>query len=123
LFKRQQILGALFAATACGLQNAMATTYSGAVVRSSHLTGMFTDLGIGLGHVLRGMQVSSRRLMLSSIVISGFFSGGIIGAFLFRYLSYDALAVPAILTGTTGISYTVYRHWLIHRRQDDLNNS
>jgi uncharacterized membrane protein YoaK (UPF0700 family) len=43
LFERHQIWGALAAAMACGLQNAMATTFSGAVVRTTHLSGMFTD--------------------------------------------------------------------------------
>jgi uncharacterized membrane protein YoaK (UPF0700 family) len=53
LFRRQDVAGAWLAAMACGVQNAMATTYSGAVVRTTHLSGMFTDLGIGLGHALR----------------------------------------------------------------------
>ena len=52
LFKQGHLAGALLAAMACGLQNAMATTYSGAVIRTSHLSGMFTDLGIGLGQSL-----------------------------------------------------------------------
>lgn len=111
LFKRQQIAGALLAATACGLQNAMATTYSGAVVRTSHLSGMFTDLGIGVGHFLRGMALPKRRLALSALIISTFFSGSVIGAWLFRHLGYDALAVPAGLTGLVGIGYAGFRHW------------
>ena len=45
--------GTYMALLACGLQNAMVTTYSGAVIRTTHLTGMFTDLGIFLGHMLR----------------------------------------------------------------------
>ena len=111
LFKQQQIAGALLAAMACGLQNAMATTFSGSVVRTSHLSGMFTDLGIGLGHFVRGMALPTRRLALSALIISSFFTGSVIGAWLFRHLGYDALAVPATLTGLTGISYAAFRHW------------
>ena len=110
LFRHEQIWGALAAAMACGLQNAMATTYSGAVVRTSHLSGMFTDLGIGLGHALRGMPLQPRRLMLSGFIIGGFFAGGLIGALLFVRIGYDALYVPAALTGFTGMGYAVYRH-------------
>eukprot|EP00953_Heterococcus_sp_UTEX-ZZ885_P001292 1208-Heterococcus_DN1.PRE.1 len=40
-------------AMACGMQNAMTTRYSGAVVRTTHLTGMFTDMGLLIGHMLR----------------------------------------------------------------------
>ena len=79
LFERQQIAGALMAAMACGLQNAMATTYSGAVVRTTHLSGMFTDLGIGLGHALRGLPLQKRRLLLCGLIISCFLAGGIAG--------------------------------------------
>jgi uncharacterized membrane protein YoaK (UPF0700 family) len=111
LFKQQQIAGALLAAMACGLQNAMATTFSGSVVRTTHLSGMFTDLGIGLGHFVRGMALPTRRLALSALIISSFFTGSVIGAWLFGHLGYDALAVPATLTGLTGISYAALRHW------------
>ncbi len=117
LLKQQMIWGALLAAMACGLQNAMVTTYSGAVVRTTHLSGMFTDLGIGLGHLLRGMPLQKRRLMLSGFIISGFLGGSILGAWLFRHLRYDALLVPAALTGVVGISYMAYRHW--HREPSD----
>ncbi|RZA32274.1 MAG: DUF1275 domain-containing protein [Lysobacteraceae bacterium] len=116
LFKQQQIWGALLAAMACGLQNAMVTTYSGAVVRTTHLSGMFTDLGIGLGHLLRGMPLQRRRLMLSGFIISGFLGGSVLGAWLFRLLRYDALLAPAALTGAVGLGYTLYRHW--HRPND-----
>ena len=110
LFRNHQIWGALAAAMACGLQNAMATTYSGAVVRTSHLSGMFTDLGIGLGHALRGMPLQPRRLMLSGLIITGFFAGGLVGASLFVRIGYTALYVPAALTGVTGMGYVIYRH-------------
>ncbi|HJW47164.1 MAG TPA: YoaK family protein [Lysobacter sp.] len=110
LFK-QQIAGALLAAMACGLQNAMATTYSGAVVRTTHLSGMFTDLGIGFGHALRGMPLQRRRLMLCSLIITCFLSGGVAGAVLFARVGYNALLLPAALTGLIGAGYFVYRQW------------
>ncbi len=111
LFEQQQIWGALAAAMACGLQNAMATTFSGAVVRTTHLSGMFTDLGIGLGHLLRGLPLQMRRLTLSGLIISGFLGGGIVGAWLFMHFRYDALLAPALLTGLTGIVYVLYQQW------------
>ena len=109
LFQHRHWLGPLFAAAACGLQNAMATTYSGAVVRTSHLSGMFTDLGIMLGHALRGMPVAGKRLGLCALVITLFFAGGIAGAWMFSVAGYDALYLPAALAGDTGIAYVLYR--------------
>ncbi|ALN91505.1 MULTISPECIES: YoaK family protein [Lysobacter] len=111
LFRYQPWLGAVMAAMACGLQNAMATTFSGALVRTTHLTGMFTDLGIGLGHALRRMPLPRRRLMLSALIVCCFLAGSAVGAFLFLRIGYAALYVPATLTGLVGVSYAIYRHW------------
>ena len=108
-FQHQHAMGPLCAAVACGLQNAMATTYSGAVVRTSHLSGMFTDLGIMLGHALRGMPIARRRLGLCVLVILLFFAGGVSGAWLFGIVGYAALYLPAALTGVTGLTYAAYR--------------
>ncbi len=108
-FQHQHVLGPLCAAMACGLQNAMATTYSGAVVRTSHLSGMFTDLGIMLGHALRGMPLATRRLGICVLVIVFFFAGGISGTWLFGIAGYAALYFPAALTGITGLTYVAYR--------------
>jgi len=110
LFRRQDVAGAWLAAMACGVQNAMATTYSGAVVRTTHLSGMFTDLGIGLGHALRGVPLQRRRLALCGLIIASFFAGGVLGAFAFFRWHTDALLVPAMLTGVVGLGYVAYRH-------------
>jgi len=116
LFARGLLSGALLAAMACGLQNAMATTYSGAVVRTSHLSGMFTDLGIGLGHALRGLPLQKRRLLLCTIIIAGFCVGAVIGAWLFARIAYAALAVPASVTGGIGLAHAIHRHLVRQRR-------
>lgn len=110
LFEAGHFAGPVLAAVAIGLQNAMATTYSGAVVRTSHVSGMFTDLGITLGHALRGLPVAKRRLWLCLLIISAFLAGGIVGALLFAAVDYRALYLPALLTGLTGLSYTIWKH-------------
>ena len=115
LFMQGRLAGPLLAAMACGLQNAMATTYSGAVIRTSHLSGMFTDLGIGLGHALRGMPLQKRRLLLCGLIISGFFTGAVLGALLFVRFGYAALAVPATITGSIGLGYAAHRQLQLRR--------
>lgn len=115
LFEQGSFLGPLLAAVAIGLQNAMATTYSGAIIRTSHVSGMFTDLGIALGHAIRGLPVDRRRLSLCLVITSSFLAGGIIGALLYGQWQYKALCLPALLTGTTGIIYGVYHHRQISR--------
>lgn len=111
LFRQQHLAGPMLAAIACGLQNAMATTYSGALIRTSHVSGMFTDLGIMLGHALRGLPLGRRRLALCTLVIAFFFGGGLLGAWLFMHLGYATLYLPALMTGGTGLAYFAYRQF------------
>ena len=109
LLQHQSAYGMYAAACACGLQNAMVSTYSGAVVRTTHVSGMFTDLGIFLGHALRRLPVDSRRLKLCFLVISGFLCGGIAGTFAFNTFGYSALLFPASLTAAVSIAYGLFR--------------
>ena len=115
LFSRHHIAGAWLAAAACGIQNALATTFSGAIVRTTHLTGMFTDLGIGFGHLLRGLPLALRRMGLSALIITGFLAGSLAGAVLFAAWGYAALDVPAALTGMAGAGYTALASLRRHR--------
>ena len=109
LFEGGRLAGPLLAAAAIGLQNAIATTYSGALVRTSHVSGMFTDLGVSIGHAMRGLPVARRRLWLCLLVIAAFLAGGVLGAWLFDAAGYRALYLPAALTGATGLGYAAYR--------------
>jgi len=111
LLDRGSLMGVYAASCACGLQNAMVSTYSGAVIRTTHISGMFTDLGIFLGHTLRGLPVDERRLRLCWLIISAFFCGGIVGAFAFHWLGYAALFIPGGLTASAAISYGMYQVW------------
>lgn len=107
LLRHGQMLGIDMAALACGLQNAMVSTYSGAIVRTTHLTGIFTDLGILIGHRLRGLPADGRRVRLFVLIIGGFACGGLIGTAGFRWFGVNTLLVPATLTGSAATAYAV----------------
>ena len=94
-----------------GLQNAVVTKLSRSVIRTTHLTGTVTDLGIELGRLLYpnhdpAYQVHAsgdRMLTLSGLLLS-YLVGGIAGAFGFKFLGYVstvplavALAVLAVV--------------------------
>jgi len=115
LLRRHNVFGLYAAACACGLQNAMASTYSGAVVRTTHLSGMFTDLGIYFGHLLRGLPVDQRRVRLCFAVIGGFMVGGVVGTLCFRLVDYAALLLPAFLCIALSLAYWIYRHGSVSR--------
>ncbi|WP_407430083.1 YoaK family protein [Arcticibacter sp.] len=87
---------------AMGLQNALVTTVSKSVVRTTHLTGLFTDLGIELSQLLFYKGVAERKklhkaIFLKGAIISCFFSGGLIGGFTFLIIGQTALFIPVIL--------------------------
>ena len=113
LMRRQLEAGSYLASAACGLQNAMASTYGGAVLRTTHVTGIVTDLGSAVGHALRGLEVDWLRMRLYLVVLGGFASGGLLGAVLFHHAGTDALFYPATLTLIVALGYTGYAH---HRR-------
>ncbi|MFC5741138.1 YoaK family protein [Dyella tabacisoli] len=102
--------GLYLASIACGLQNAMASTYSGATFRTTHLSGMFTDLGIYIGQRLRGLAVDALRIQVCVVVTGGFLAGATAGSLIFRVLQERTLLIPAVLTGASGLIYAIYRH-------------
>ena len=110
LMRRHHDAGSYFASAAAGLQNAMATTYSGAILRTTHVTGIVTDIGSAVGHALRGLEIDRPRLRLYLLVFAGFLAGGVVGAALFGSSGTDALFYPAGLTLVVALAYTAYAH-------------
>lgn len=106
-FHQGSVLGEYFASMAAGMQNAMASTYSGAIIRTTHLTGVLTDLGVLIGHILHRIPVDSRRLKLFLTLISAFVIGGIGGAYLYSHFSALAMLLPACLIGLSAAIYFV----------------
>lgn len=96
--------GDYLAAMACGLQNALATTYSGAVIRTTHITGILTDVGIAIGHWARRHAVDWRRVRLYLVLLAGFTVGGVLGALSFQRWRYDTLLIPAALVAVGAVA-------------------
>jgi uncharacterized membrane protein YoaK (UPF0700 family) len=91
--------GLLFA---MGIQNALVTKISQSTVRTTHLTGLFTDLGIELSQLLFYKKPEERKALKTSIylrlsIISFFFLGCFIGGFIFSHLALKTLFVAATI--------------------------
>ena len=102
------LIGHFFASAACGLQNAMTSTYSGAIVRTTHVSGLFTDLGISLGLWFRGHKTDTRKIILYFTLISGFIIGGVGGSLAFVEFTFSAMLIPCMLTASIALSYWLY---------------
>ena len=102
-----------------GLQNAIVTRVSNARIRTTHVTGMVTDIGIELGQLLDrrlsprddGVADADRRkLSLHIPTVAGFLLGGVVGVIGYRMIGslllpvagcvLIAIAVPAIARRT-----------------------
>lgn len=87
---------------AMGLQNSLVTKISGAMVRTTHLTGLFTDLGIELSQLFFYKEIKHRVLLVSTIklrlrIILFFFLGGILGGVFYSKYEFNILILPAII--------------------------
>jgi len=88
-----------------GLQNAVITTISRAEIRTTHITGLVTDLGIELGKLLyinrltRDTLVVANRtkLHLHIKLISSFFVGGLLGALGFKTFGFITTVPLSVL--------------------------
>ena len=109
--------GLLWACAAMGLQNAMISHYKGTIIRTTHLSGVLTDLGLALGYKLRGLSVSNRRVLLHLLILFGFFIGGIIAAIAAPVLQFNAFLIPAALSITLSLIY-----WIIYFRYQKIHS-
>ena len=98
-----------------GLQNAVVTRISNARVRTTHVTGMVTDIGIELGNLLdlalldrasrrRGpgghdgeAEYNADKLLLHGITVLSFLAGGVFGVLAYRKLGALFLFGAAML--------------------------
>ncbi|NNG24690.1 YoaK family protein [Telluria aromaticivorans] len=115
LEKRELVDASLGVITLCftmGLQNALITKISRAEIRTTHLTGLTTDLGIEIGKLLYWNQhrpsdgrvpvrANWKKLRIHATLIASFLGGGIAGALGFSYAGFIstvplALALAAI---------------------------
>jgi len=78
-----------------GLQNAIITKISGARIRTTHVTGISTDIGIEIGRYLYSCFAKSNinifqaeRLALHLMLLFSFLIGGIFGAFSFKNFGF-----------------------------------
>ncbi len=104
-----QLGAASLAAMAAGLQNAMASTYMGLIVRTTHMTGIATDLGFLLGARLRGRRVQPWRFGLLVLLLAGFLAGVMLGAPMAVRFGADALWPAAAMVGAAGGGYYLWR--------------
>lgn len=109
---------------AMGLQNSYVTKLSNTIVRTTHLTGLFTDLGIEISQLLfpknhphQDRIKSHIRLRIS--IISFFFIGGLFGGFMYSRLDWklNSLLVAAGILVASLFYDDVRFRWIKQKRK------
>jgi uncharacterized membrane protein YoaK (UPF0700 family) len=88
-----------------GLQNAVITKVSHAEIRTTHVTGLLTDLGIELGKLFyfnrlpvnQKVVANRTKLRIHALLVGSFFAGAVIGAYGFKTYGYVATVPLAIV--------------------------
>ncbi|UOK42873.1 MULTISPECIES: YoaK family protein [Flavobacterium] len=105
-----------------GLQNALVTKISQSTVRTTHLTGLFTDLGIETSQYFfyrnhpNTVNLKKNIFLKLSIVVF-FFAGCITGAVLFYQIGTRALLIAAILLTITLTMDNLILYYIFARRK------
>jgi len=91
-----------------GLQNAIVTKVSRAEIRTTHMTGVITDIGLELGRLAywnRRPEANARhfvradreKLAIHATMLALFFAGGVVGAWMFKRVGFSATVPFAML--------------------------
>lgn len=111
-----------------GLQNSFVTKLSNAVVRTTHLTGLFTDLGIDLSHLFFPHTGRQRRKLKENIklrvyIISFFFGGGLFGGFCYSRADFklNTLIIAALIL-LVSLLYDDMRYRIILEKRHKKSN-
>ncbi|MEH6306317.1 YoaK family protein [Olivibacter sp. CPCC 100613] len=105
-----------------GLQNALVTTVSQSVVRTTHLTGLFTDMGIELSQLFFFRRHDDRKKLGRSIklriaIIFFFFLGSTLGGFMYQLLIMKTtLIASAVLILALLYDNLLFRIYLFKRK-------
>ncbi|MGL5016935.1 MAG: YoaK family protein [Luteolibacter sp.] len=108
-FATLPVLSICLASFACGFQNALATHYRGMILRTTHITGLLTDLGTNLGMKLKGHQIAIWKLMVPTCLVLSFFCGAVFGSVLVIFTIGPALLILAALYLAGGIGWSVFK--------------
>lgn len=112
-----------------GLQNAIITKVSGAEIRTTHVTGLSTDLGIELGKSFYynrrdvpnlAVRANRGKLAVHALLVIYFFVGGVAGALGFKHIGYAStipLVASLVLLAMGPILTDLRVRWKAYRRR------
>lgn len=100
---------------AMGLQNGLTASISNFSVKTTHLTGITTDIGILFSMFtqkqFRNNEDLNKRAKLLISIVSSYFSGAVLSGFIYLYLSFKIFYVISFVLGIV-IFYDLYKIYM-----------
>jgi len=131
------ILGAHLLALGCGLQNGLCSSWSGNVIRTTHMTGTGTDLGLAAGRILsrfltKRLSVSNfapedweehtvdrNKVLLMSLLLAGFIGGAYAGTIMYNVCGLFTLLMPSCLYCGLAVVHALF----VRSQKESINKS
>lgn len=107
--RSQPLAAVALAGLACGMQNALATHYRGLVLRTTHVTGLLTDLGTHLGMRLRGHAIGAWKLWIPALLVLSFMLGSALGGLLVYHWQAPFLLILGPIYLASGCAWSAAR--------------
>ncbi|MGL5376684.1 MAG: YoaK family protein [Cetobacterium sp.] len=109
LYLGDKLIFVFILACTLGLQNGLFIRYKGMVIRTTHMTGTVTDLGVVVGHYLRGEKDTGWKIKYYSINILSFITGGLLIGFGLKEVGRDVLNYMSVGYILSGVYYFLLR--------------
>jgi len=104
--------GACCITYAMGVQNGISSSFQPMVIRSTHITGTVVDIGLTIGQIARTQSLANLwKLRIHVPMYAVFWSGALLGAFVYNRHLHHALFVPCTIAGAYALvtfAYVVY---------------
>jgi len=114
------LLGAHLLALGCGLQNGLCSSWSGNVIRTTHMTGTGTDMGLAMGRIITRFlskrsnfapedweehTADRNKVILMVLLLSGFIGGAFVGTMTYNQLHLYTLFLPSGLYCSLAVAH------------------
>lgn len=97
-----------FTAMANGIQNGISSMYSANLIRTTHLTGTTTDIGLFIGMAFRGNRSNNWKLYILMSLAAAFWVGSLVGFYSSRKKRQYSLIFNAGFLFVIGFAVIVY---------------
>ncbi|MGK3741855.1 MAG: uncharacterized membrane protein YoaK (UPF0700 family) [Bacillariaceae sp.] len=97
-----------FTAIGNGIMNGISSMYTANLIRTTHLTGTTTDIGLFIGQLIRGNTTNLWKLYILGGLATSFWLGSICGVVVSQYKGKYALLVSAAFFFILGFTIVIY---------------